>query len=332
MAQQLRMPSLGQTTDELRIVAWLKAEGDAVKLGEPILEVETDKAVLQVESSFGGVLLRVLRQVDEVVLAGEIIATIGQHGDAVDSSAPVLHPTAAAPTPVAGLPTAPNADNQQLLATPIARKLAKDQGIDLKRVKGSGPGGRIEKKDVEALIGTQAATPNAMPAPVESDVAVPRHRLVIAQRLTRSVQTIPQITLNRAADMRSAQALVAAQRTRGLTALKVTHVLLRSVARALRAHPHMNRLWRNDGPAYRQLRQCNVSLAVASDENLLVATLTEPDQLELAQLVRLTDEAVARARQGALIQADTAPSAITISNLGMHSVESFRPSSTQINP
>ncbi len=154
-------------------------------------------------------------------------------------------------------------------------------------------------------------------------MAVPRHRQIIAQRLTRSVQTIPQITLNMAVDMRAAIAFITAQRNNGLAGLKVTHLLLQSAARALRAQPHMNRLWRSEGPAYRQLKRANVGLAIASADNLIVATLPEPDQLDLATLVNVSGEVIARARQGTLTQADTAPSAITISNLGMHRVDSF---------
>ncbi len=156
---QLRMPSLGQTSDELRVIAWLKAEGDSVTIGEPILEVETDKAVLQVESSFAGTLLKILRRADEVVLAGEPIALIGQPGESMDVDAPAQ----AEATP-AVVPSAPAAtrSSEQVLATPVARKLAKDQGIDISTVNGSGPGGRIERKDVEALMGKATPAPKAI--------------------------------------------------------------------------------------------------------------------------------------------------------------------------
>lgn len=317
MAQQLRMPSLGQTTDELRIVAWLKAEGEQVAIGEPILEVETDKAVLQVESSCAGTLLKVLRRVDEVVLAGQPIAWIGQPGEAVADN--VLAQPISTPASAPSTPAGPKG-NEQVLATPVARKLSKDHGIDIATVRGSGPGGRIEKKDVEALIVTSSSVSNE---PSETELAVPRHRQIIAQRLTRSVQTIPQITLNATVDMRAAQAFIAAQRNSGVTGLKVTHLLLRAVSRALRAQPHMNRLWRSEGPAYRQLLRCNVGLAVANDDNLIVATVPEPDRLDLARLVRVADEVIVRARQSVLTQADTEPAAITLSNLGMFRIDSF---------
>jgi pyruvate dehydrogenase E2 component (dihydrolipoamide acetyltransferase) len=316
------MPSLGQTSDELRVIAWLKAEGDSVVIGEPVLEVETDKAVLQVEASFAGTLLKILRGVDEVVIAGEPIAVIGQPGDVVELEAPAQ--TKITPAHIPSAPAA-TASNEQVLATPVARKLAKDLGIDLRTVRGSGPSGRIERKDVEALTGKSAPAPKAVELieADETEVAVPRHRQIIAQRLIRSVQTIPQITLNMAVDMRPAISFITAQRNNGLAGLKVTHLLLQSVARALRAQSHMNRLWRNEGPAYRQLKRANVSLAIASADNLIVATIQEPDQLDLAKLVNVSGEVIARARQGAMTQADTAPSVITLSNLGMHRVDSF---------
>lgn len=327
MPHQLRMPSLGQTTDELRITAWLKAEGDPIALGEPILEVETDKAILQVESSYAGKLLKILRHADEVVLAGEPIAIIGQAGEAIASeSVSPTQPVGAAQQP--NPPAVPAiAGSDQVLATPIARKMAKELGLDLRAIRGSGPGGRIERRDVEALVAAHAATPatsNIARDDGAGSVAVPRHRQIIAQRLTRSVQTIPQITLNMTVDARAARSLIAARRAAGLAGLTVTHLLLQAVARALRAQPLMNRVWQPDGPTFRQWARTDVGLAVASDDNLLVVTLPEPDRLDLTALVRVADEAIQRARKGALSQADVAPTAITISNLGMYHVDSFQ--------
>ncbi|BCX05962.1 MAG: acetyltransferase component of pyruvate dehydrogenase complex [Candidatus Roseilinea sp.] len=321
------MPSLGQTTDELRITAWLKAEGDAIALAEPILEVETDKAVLQVESSYAGTLLKILHHAGEVVPAGEPIAVIGQAGEAIalDSVSPT-QPIDAAQQP--NPPAVPaTAGSDQVLATPIARKMAKELGLDLRAIQGSGPGGRIERRDVEAWVAANAATPakhNIVRDDGAGHGAVPRHRQIIAQRLTRSVQTIPQITLNMTVDARAARSLVAARRAAGLAGLTVTHLLLQAVARALRAQPLMNRVWQPDGPTFRRLARTDVGLAVASDDNLLVVTLPEPDRLDLAALVRVADEAIQRARKGALSQADVAPTAITISNLGMYHVDSFQ--------
>jgi pyruvate dehydrogenase E2 component (dihydrolipoamide acetyltransferase) len=203
-----------------------------------------------------------------------------------------------------------------VLALPAVRKLALEHGIDLDGVRGSGPDGRIERKDVQSLIEAAASADS-------SDHPAPRHRQVIAQRLTRSAQTIPQITLMASADMTRARALLDAQRAAGLPSLGYTHLILRAVARALRAHPRLNALWLTDGPTLRTLARANVGLAIAAEDNLLVATIAAPDRLSLPELVGTVGEATQRGRSGALAQADTAPAAITVSNLGMHRVDAF---------
>ena len=145
---------------------------------------------------------------------------------------------------------------------------------------GSGPGGRIEKQDVLALI-------DAAPAP-EGELELSRHRRAVAERLTRSVQTIPQFSVAVDVDMSSAAAHLAEARADGLAGLTYTHLLLRATAGALREHPAVNRLWVADGPRLRQLERADVGLAVAGEDTLLVPTIAEPDLLELSELVELT--------------------------------------------
>jgi pyruvate/2-oxoglutarate dehydrogenase complex dihydrolipoamide acyltransferase (E2) component len=155
------MPSLGQTSAEHRIVAWLKAEGDAVQLGEPLLEVETDKATLEVEAFTAGTLLKIVRAADEVVEAGTLLAYIGTPGETIPShepspgkpDAPAVTQQAACvapPPPPSASPAAPPPG--RVMASPAARQLAREHGIDLTRVQGRGPGGRIETTDVLELI------------------------------------------------------------------------------------------------------------------------------------------------------------------------------------
>lgn len=350
---EMRMPSLGQTTDELRIVAWLKAEGERVKFGEPLLEVETDKAVLEVESAVAGTLLRILHSADETVVAGSVIAFIGAPGEALPNGSnndAAGAANAATPVPVTtpvpdAAPPAPQGD--KVLATPTARQMARELGVDLREVAGSGPQGRIEKRDVETH-GKQLArpanddsteTPAApaarhsapQPQPAEElppafggdEHPVPRHRVVIAQRLLRSVQSIPQITLSVTVDMTRPRTAIARQRQRGAAGLTYTHLLLRAVAGALRRHPRINRVWLSDGPRYRQYARADVGLAIAADDNLLIATVPEPDRLSIAELAGHVEAVAERARRSALAQADLAPAAITLSNLGMHGVDEF---------
>jgi pyruvate dehydrogenase E2 component (dihydrolipoamide acetyltransferase) len=344
MPQEVRMPALGQTSDEVRILLWRKREGERVAIGEPLLEVETDKAALTVESAFTGTMAKIERQAGETVEAGTVIAYLLTAGEAGASNG--------AQTNGAGMGdeahpegTSVRRHNVSVLASPVARRLAREHGIEIASVRGSGPDGRIERRDVEALIGatTTVAEPVQVPpvvastgtasaiVPVEAvqpparmrDRAVPRHRQVIAQRLTRSVQMIPQITLMATADMTRARAWLDAQRAAGLVGLTYTHLILRAVALALRAHPNINTLWRAEGPWLRALPRADVGLAIAGDDTLLVATIAEPDQQELSDLVQSITAAAARGREGMLTQADLAPAAITVSNLGMHHVSAF---------
>ena len=150
------MPALGQTSDELKILAWLKQEGDAVAVGEPLLSLETDKTTIEVESAFGGVLLKIVHGIDAVIQAGQVIAYIGQPGQRIpDQPAPQPAVTVqpVAPEPVALPPAFAQAPAGKVLATPAARQLAREHGIDLATITGSGPDGRIERDDVQRAIG-----------------------------------------------------------------------------------------------------------------------------------------------------------------------------------
>jgi pyruvate dehydrogenase E2 component (dihydrolipoamide acetyltransferase) len=295
MPRPVRMPPLGATSNELRIVQWLKEVGATVEQGELLLEVETDKATLEVEAAVSGTLLAVLHGPGETVAAGEVLAFVGSPGEdvpAVEASAPQ--------------------ETGKRQAVPVARKLAHEHGIDLASVHGSGPDGRIEKQDVLALIDT---------APVrDGESELSRHRRFIAERLTRSVQTIPQFSAAVDIDMHSAAAQVAQARAGGLTGLTYTHLLLRATAHALREYPALNRLWVSDGPRLRELQQVDVGLAVAGEDTLLVQTISEPDVVELSALVDLTERAVRLAREG---RTTAGPVAITVSNLGMLGVDRF---------
>lgn len=294
MARPVRMPPLGATSDELQIVQWLKEVGSVVEQGEPLLEVETDKATLEVEAAVAGTLLAVLHGAGETVSVGEVLAYVGAPGEDV----PVVEPSA------------PPAAKRQ--AVPTARRLAQEHDIDLASVQGSGPGGRIEKQDVLALIDVASVA--------EGELELSRHRRAVAERLTRSVLTIPQFSVAVDVDMRSAAAQLAQARADGLAGLTYTHLLLRATAGALREHPALNRLWVSEGPRLRQLERVDVGLAVAGEDTLLVPTIAEPDLVELSALVEVTAEAERLAREG---KVTGGAAAITLSNLGMFGVDRF---------
>lgn len=167
MLQGVRMPALGQTSDELRIISWLKKEGDLVEQGEPLFEVETDKVTLEVEAFTGGILRKIVHQADEVVEVGTLVAYIGQADDVLprevtDQTTPMPTQQTRNPTPIldmAGSVTTMPPAGGKPLASPPVRALMHTYGIDPREVNGSGPGGRIERRDVEALIQQFSLTP-----------------------------------------------------------------------------------------------------------------------------------------------------------------------------
>jgi pyruvate dehydrogenase E2 component (dihydrolipoyllysine-residue acetyltransferase) len=320
MATAIRMPALAQTSDELRLTAWLKTEGEQVTEGEPLFEAETDKAELEVEATTSGTLLRCLAGPGETVSIGAVVAWIGHPGEDIPQAGPEvpaaaavaqpgLVPASASPPASVSLPDS----SSRLPATPAARVLARARGIDLAQLTGSGPGGRIERRDVVAVLDGAGPRP---PGGGTTD-AVPRHRQAIAARLSRAA-TVPQFTVSRTVDARPALA-----RTAGLDGVTLTHVLLQAAAAALRAMPVVNRVWLDDGPRFLRLAHCHVGLAIASDDNLIVATIPEPDRLGLEELALTTRRAVDEGRRGRLAAAFTAPAAMTLSNLGMFGVDRF---------
>jgi pyruvate dehydrogenase E2 component (dihydrolipoamide acetyltransferase) len=327
MATPIRMPALAQTSDELRLTAWLKTEGEQVTEGEPLFEAETDKAELEVEATTSGTLLRCLAGPGETVSTGAVVAWIGHPGEDIPQGGPGVPGAAAVAQPgwaPAGVSppatvsppdssSSPPDSSPRLPATPAARTLARERGIDLARLTGSGPGGRIERRDVVAAM--DGAGPR-QPDGGTTD-AVPPHRRAIAARLSRAA-TVPQFTVSRTVDARPALA-----RTAGLDGVTLTHVLLRAAAAALRAMPDVNRVWLDDGPRFLRLAHCHVGLAIAADDNLIVATIPEPDRLDLEELALMTRRAVDEGRRGRLAAAFTAPAAITLSNLGMFGIDRF---------
>jgi pyruvate dehydrogenase E2 component (dihydrolipoamide acetyltransferase) len=317
MATAVRMPALGQTSDQLRLVAWLKAEGDTVAEGEPLFEAESDKAVHEVEASSDGTLLRVLGELDQNISVGTVIAWLGEPGYEIPEIAPA-YPSAAAPADRPG----------RVAATPVARRMARERGVDLAALIGTGPNGRVESRDVlaAAAAGTGSATAgSAEPALAEPDAVldgaadepVPAYRQVIAQRLVRSA-SVPQFSVSRTIDARLALARVA--ETDGAT---LTHVLLQAMSAALDEFPRVNRVWIEEGPRFRQFAQASIGLAIASDERLIVATVSEAHRLQLAELAQTVRETVRQGREGRLSGSASVAAPISLSNLGMYGVDRF---------
>jgi pyruvate dehydrogenase E2 component (dihydrolipoamide acetyltransferase) len=305
------MPALGQTSDEIRITAWLKTPGDDVAEGEPLLEVETDKATLEVEASSSGVLIAIVHDAGTIVTAGDLIGWIGELGEEIPagegSPAGALSAMAVEHRERVE-PAASTSPTGRALAAPAVRALAREHGLDINRIKGSGPVGRVDREDVLAAIAQVA--PDGEP--------VPAHRQAIATRLTRAT-AVPQFSLATTVDL--TRALSDLEESAGGT---VTHLLLQAVASALRRHPDLNRIWVDDGPRLRTIEPIRVGLAVAAEERLVVPTVAEPDLEPLAALVKRVRSLVSDARAGRIAAEHTGPAAVTVSNLGMFGVDWFQ--------
>ena len=280
------MPALGQTSDELVLLAWLKNAGEPVSEGEPLLEVETDKATLEVEAAVSGTLLATLCEPGQTVLAGTVVGWIGDPGEQIPDDQP---------------------PSRKVLATPAARTLARERGVDLAGLTGSGPEGRIERRDV--LAGSDRAE-----QPVDG---VSANRQAIARRLVRSTG-IPQFSVSRTIDVRRAL-----ERAATVPDATLSHLLLQAVAAGLRAVPGLNRVWVEDGPRLRRIEGAPVGLAIATDDNLVVATFPDPDLSSLADLAATTRRVVGEARAGRLVAGFSGPAAVTVSNLGMFGIDRF---------
>jgi pyruvate dehydrogenase E2 component (dihydrolipoamide acetyltransferase) len=319
------MPALAQTSDELRLIAWLKAEGEEVAEGEPLFEAESDKATHEVEATVSGTLLRVLCEPDQEIEVGTVLAWVGEPGEQIpELEAPAARSEATGPPRSAtdaktespidqGEATRHRERTGRVQATPVARTLAREHGLDLAQIRGSGPGGRVERRDVLGAIGVAAGQTEDSPGE-----PVPGPRRAIAGRLARATH-VPQFSVARTIDARRALGRVA--QTDGLT---LTHLLLREIAVALEHYPRVNRVWVEEGPRFRQIPQANVGLAIASEDTLIVATIPEPHRLSLEELAETTRRAVEQGRAGRQTGEFSAPAAVTLSNLGMFGIDRFQ--------
>jgi pyruvate dehydrogenase E2 component (dihydrolipoamide acetyltransferase) len=324
------MPKMGDAMEEGKILKWRKRPGDPVAKGEPIAEIETDKVNVDIEAEEAGVLLTILVPEGQTVPVGTNIAAIGAPGQKVSSSAtpspgPAAKPTA--PTPAPSAPARPSAPAvtrtdaaDRIKASPLARNLAGEHGIDLATVHGTGPDGRITKEDVEALIA--AATrpaPAAPPAGAEGEFdAIPltKMRQTIARRMTQSKQQAAHFYVTVEVDMdaalRARQQLNAAQ-TGGK--VSVNDLVVKAAAQALRQYPNLNSAL-IDG-TIRRYRRINVAIAVALPEGLIAPVVHDTDRLPLAELAGKIHDLGERARAGHLHPEDYNGGTFTVSNLGM---------------
>ncbi|MDR7401530.1 MAG: dihydrolipoamide acetyltransferase family protein [Armatimonadota bacterium] len=325
------MPKMGDAMTEGRIVRWKKRPGEPVARGDPLAEIETDKVNVDIEAEEAGVLLQILVEEGQSAPVGAPIAIIGAAGEEIPTAAARPSPPAAAPAP-APAPAAPSpappvpagVRAERVKASPLARKLAEEHGIDLTQVRGTGPGGRITREDVEAAIA--AAARPAAPAPAADYEVLPltRIRQTIARRMTESTQQAPHfyITMEVVMDeaLRLRQHL---NQALGATPpVSVNDLVLKAVALALRAHPALNSALVEG--AIRRYRRVNLAVAVALPEGLIAPVVHDCDRLSLTEIAARTTELGERARSGRLRPEDYEGGTFTVSNLGMFGdVDSF---------
>jgi pyruvate dehydrogenase E2 component (dihydrolipoamide acetyltransferase) len=332
VAEQVTLPRLGQGMESGTIVRWLKAEGDEVEKGEPLYELDTDKVTQEVEADFGGVLLKILVPEGEVPV-GTPVAFLGEAGEDIPSEAVVsnggkvdeVHEGPKVPQGLTVVQSVGRAAEQsdRIKASPLARRIARERGVDLAALSGTGPEGRIVAEDVErALVAGPAAVPAAPahPGTVER-VELTTLRRTVARRMTEA-WTAPAFQIVMSADMTRAQELRAALVERHPDERPtVTDVLTKVCAVALMRHREVNSLFAGD--AIELHPSANIGIAVATERGLLVPVIPGCEALTVAEIGVARADLVGRARDGRLQASDFEGGTFTVSNLGMYGVEQF---------
>jgi pyruvate dehydrogenase E2 component (dihydrolipoamide acetyltransferase) len=347
------LPRLSDSMEEGTVLQWLKGVGDEVAVGDELVEIETDKANMAYESDVAGTLTEILVEEGETVAIGTPIARVGGAGES-PAAAPEKQeeaPPAQAPTVTAApeRAAAVEADGHRPKASPLARRLAKEKGLDLSGLHGSGPGGRIVKADVEKAEPDRAvgAGPGTAPAPAATASAgttpspetakgqvsyeeLSKTQQTIARRMAESKATAPHFYLRATVDM--SQAVEGRRKLKALAAEdsvvpSFNDMVVKACALALREHPRANGAYR-DG-RFELYSRVNVGIAVAARDALVVPTLFDADRKGLRQLAAEARELAQRVRDGQITPPELSGATFTVSNLGMYGIDGF---SAVINP
>lgn len=350
MAKLIRMPEIAANATSAVIQAWAKKEGDNIVVGELLAEIETDKALIEYDADVAGVLGKILAPTGKDIEVGAPIAVLFAEGEtnvdidallaeegiapAVPSEPAVVVADAAPATVVAPATSAPVAspvNGGRIFASPLARRLAGEQGIDLATLSGSGPHGRIVKRDlanakpaVQPVAQIPAASVKAAAASGEATyIEVPHSgmRKTIARRLTESKTTVPHFYLTADCAMDKLIALRAEINATATRKISINDFIVKAVAAALRDMPEMNVSWTE--AALRKYEQVDISVAVSTDTGLITPVVRQADRLPLAAISSTISELAGRARSGALAPHEYQGGSFTISNLGMFGVQEF---------
>ena len=347
----INMPRLSDTMEEGTVASWLKQVGDAVEEGDILAEIETDKATMEFESFFSGTLLHIGIQVGETAAVDTLLAIIGPEGTDVAAilaaSATTPKQTASEPTAVAAAvqteipvetpavatavttPTPVTTSNGRIMASPLAKKIAKEKGIDLNLVTGTGESGRIVKRDVEQFSPAAAVTA----APAQATVFVPagqekqeeipnsQMRKTIAKRLGASKFSAPHYYLSVEFDMDAAIAFRKQYNSIPDTKISFNDIVVKAVALALKAHPQVNSQWFDDKMVLNH--HVHVGVAVAVEDGLVVPVLKFANEMNLPQIGSQVRDFAGRARSKKLTPQEMDGSTFTVSNLGMFGIDEF---------
>ncbi len=352
MSVEVKMPQLSDTMNAGKILRWIKNAGDVIKRGDVLAEVETEKANLEIESFFEGSLLKVLVPAQSTAKVGEVIAIIGQPGESV--SVPSSSSTAAAPSPqpksapsapqaaaaprtaVSAVPHLSIAGSERLRVSPLARRMAEERNIDLSGVQGSGPNGRIVRKDIEAVrmsggatgaVAAHSATPrpSAVPnSPATGGRLTPfsKMRETIARRMQESVAQSPHFYVTSSILMGEASKLRELLKQRDeFKGISINHLIIKAAAYALANEPRVNRAVRDD--QVWEPDHINIGIITAIEDGLLIPVIKDANLLSLHDVVFEARAAVERARAGRPSSSDLIGGTFSISNLGMFDVDSF---------
>ena len=333
MATNVIMPALGVAQEKGTLINWLKAEGQTVNKGEPLMEVETDKATVEIEAVASGILVNVTAVAGDEVPVGQTIALILAPGETIPEKSiaqpfPSLkeNPTVSSaqlnpeipmrtPTPVARV------SGSRILASPAARRIAREEGIDLGGLKGSGPEGSVLIADVRRAEQKQSLGPGGATT-VSRLVPLSPMRRVVGERMSQSKQSVPHFYISMDIDMTAIVATRNKWKGSGRrTFASINDFILRACARGLREFPILNARFIHD--RIELLPQINIGMAVALEEGLVVPVIRNADQLSLSDLAQQSRQLVEKAQNKKLLPLDCEGGTFTVSNLGMLGVDSF---------
>ncbi|MGH8138358.1 MAG: dihydrolipoamide acetyltransferase family protein [Steroidobacteraceae bacterium] len=334
----LEVPKVGLVMENARLVRWLKKVGDVIQRGEPLLELETEKSVVEIESTESGRLVEILLQPDQEARVGDRIAWL--ENDALETpptrcaSAPNSTPARqSAPARPSGVPATPSAlsvdSTGRIKSSPVARRLAAEHSLDLRGFAGTGPGGRVQLNDVQRAIETRSAPGDTTSAPSGSQ-PLSSMRRSLARSMTLSNATVPQFIVERAVDwtaMQAVRAKLLAQLPAGAPRPSINDFVLQAIAHTLLAVPALNATFSGDADApdaeIVAMNGAHIGLVVAVESGLLVPVFHGVEQLGLLELARRRNETVARASSGRLKRAELEGATISLSNLGSRGPDRF---------